>query len=63
LASASESRAPAAFVPVAVIEGRAIATRPMASAIEIDVAGAVVRVRSGADIGLLSAVLRAVKNA
>jgi len=40
-----------------------MATRPMANAIEIEVAGAVVRVRPGADLGLLSAVLRAVKGA
>lgn len=49
------------FVPVMVTNARAAA--PCSGKVEIEVAGATVRVSPGVDMGFLSAVLRAVKSA
>ncbi len=51
---------PPAFVPVATLSDAASGVA--GSAVEIEIAGAVVRVAPGVDIDLLSAVLRAVRS-
>jgi transposase len=59
-------RSEAAFVPVVSLGSRADgggrpAAKPMPAAIEIELSGAVVRVKRGADPRLVSAVLRALR--
>jgi transposase len=66
LPAGDDDRSEAAFVPVVSSGSRADgsgrpATKPTPAAIEIELAGAVIRVKRGADPRLVSAVLRALR--
>jgi transposase len=60
--AASGSGTVSSFVPITVVRAGAEA-RPGTGTVEIEVAGAIVRVAPGVEMGFLGAVLRAVKSA
>jgi transposase len=52
---------PSGFVPILAEAPAVVPTPPSSMAIEVKLAGAVLRVAPGTDVGLLTAVLRAIR--
>lgn len=62
LAGGTEAADVPGFVPVVAVEAHAAIERPRAAPIEIELAGAIVRIPPDMDVDLLATVLRAVRS-